>query len=171
MEFRFATEDDLPAVHALIESAYRGDASRAGWTTEADLVKGPRTDAEELLAIVRSPDAEILTAYDEGVLVASCHLERRPDAGYFGMFSVRPHGQASGLGSTVLREAERVVREDWHRPRMMMWVLEPRTELIAWYERRGYARTGDSVDFPYDESATAGPMHPGMRFIVLAKDL
>jgi ribosomal protein S18 acetylase RimI-like enzyme len=159
-------------VHALIESAYRGDSSRAGWTTEADIVKGPRTDAEELLSILRSPDAEILTAYDEaGTLVACCQMERRADAAYFGMFSVRPSGQAAGVGSAVLIEAERIAREDWQRPRMVMWVIEVRTELIAWYERRGYTRTGEAVDFPYDPDATAGPIMPGLRFIVLAKAL
>jgi GNAT superfamily N-acetyltransferase len=172
MDFRFATEADLPAVHGLVESAYRGDASRAGWTTEADLVDGPRTDLASLQAILRSPDDDFLLADDDAQrLVACCHLQRRADSVYFGMFAVDPTRQAGGIGAGVLAEAERIARDDWGRRRLEMQVIEVRTELIAWYERRGYRQTGAALPFPYDVQARIGPRIAGLRFVVLTKAL
>ena len=170
--FTFARPDDLPAVHALIESAYRGETSRAGWTTEADLVRGPRTSVDELAELVASPDNEFLLARDPaGALVACCHLQKRADSAYFGMFAVDPTRQGGGVGDAMLAEAERIVRDEWHRPQLTMWVIGVRGELIAWYERRGYKRTGEAVDFSYDADAPAGPIEPGLEFLVLAKEL
>lgn len=172
VEFSLATDADLPAVRALIESAYRGDESRAGWTTEADLVEGPRTTLDELRQILATQGNVFLLARDDDRRLAACaHLQRRGDAAYFGMFAVDPHRQAGGIGNAMLIEAERIARDDWHSARMTMQVIEVREELIRWYERRGYRRTGDALPFPYDVQAGRGPRMKELRFLVLEKGL
>ena len=168
--FRRAAEADVRAIVALVESAYRGDASRVGWTTEADLLDGQRTDAEAVTEIVCAPDSAILLAEADGELMACCQLERRPLAvAYFGMFSVQPGGQGQGVGQRVLAEAERIARDEWAATTMIMTVLAQRTELIAWYERRGYRRTGERRPFPYGDERYGIPRRPDLVFEVLAK--
>ena len=98
LTFRVAAEDDVPALVALIESAYRGDASRIGWTTEADLLEGQRTDPEGIAAVVASPGSIMLAVERDGELVACCQLEHRGEHAYFGMFAVSPELQGAGLG-------------------------------------------------------------------------
>ncbi len=173
LTFRYATGDDVAAVVALVESAYRGDDSRAGWTTEADLLDGQRTDAEAVAGIIASPAARLLLAFDpDGDLLACAQLERRgAGVAYFGMFSVRPHRQGSGVGKLVLAEAERSARDDWAARVMEMTVIAQRNDLIAWYERRGYARTQESVPFPYGDERFGLPLRDDLRFLVLRKHL
>jgi ribosomal protein S18 acetylase RimI-like enzyme len=175
--FRFAGMQDVPAVVALIESAYRGESSKAGWTTEADLIDGQRTDAAAVVTVVRAPGSVMLVAEAEadgqgGQLVGCCQLERRP-AGqvYFGMFSVRPGQQGQGLGREILAEAERVARDDWGGQTMVMSVITQRSELIAWYERRGFHRTGEKRPFPYGDIRAGIPKRSDLSFVVLAKPL
>jgi ribosomal protein S18 acetylase RimI-like enzyme len=170
--FRPATADDVEAVVALVESAYRGDSSRAGWTTEADLLDGQRTDAAAVQAIVDADDRLVLLGFDGAELRGCCELRRR-DGGtaYFGMFAVSPALQGAGIGKVVLDEAERQVRELWGATRMEMTVLTQREELIAWYERRGYTRTGAIEPFPYGDERFGLPRRPDLMFEVLAKDL
>jgi len=172
LSFRFAEAPDVPAIVSLVESAYRGDASRAGWTTEADLLDGQRTDAEAVSAVVRTRGGAVLVAEADGQLVGCCQLEQHPEAvAYFGMFSVQPGRQGEGLGREVLAEAERLAREDWGATTMVMTVLAQRLELIAWYERRGYRRTGESRPFPYGDERFGVPKRTDLRFVVLAKPL
>jgi ribosomal protein S18 acetylase RimI-like enzyme len=170
LTFRRAREADVPAIVALVESAYRGDASRAGWTTEADLLDGQRTDAAAVVAILRSPASTVLLAEVAGRLVACCQLEQLPAAEtYFGMFSVQPGGQGQGVGRQVLAEAERIARDEWSAASMVMTVLAQRAELIEWYERRGYRRTGEQRPFPYGDERFGIPRRPDLVFDVLAK--
>ncbi|WP_405009319.1 GNAT family N-acetyltransferase [Kitasatospora sp. NBC_01539] len=169
--FRTAGPADVPAVVALVESAYRGDASRAGWTTEADLLAGRRTDEAAVAAVVARPDSVVLLAEADGVLLGCCHVERRPEAGYFGMFSVRPGLQGAGLGRTLLTRAETHAREQWGLTAMEMTVIEQRADLIAWYERRGYRRSGEFEPFPYGDERFGVPLRPDLRFERLVKAL
>jgi ribosomal protein S18 acetylase RimI-like enzyme len=90
---------------------------------------------------------------------------------YFGMFAVDPTRQAGGIGAAVLSEAERIARDEWRVPRLVMQVIDVRAELIAWYERRGYRRTGEAIPFPYDVQKRAGPMVAALTFVILGKDL
>jgi GNAT superfamily N-acetyltransferase len=169
--YRLAGPDDVEAVHALIESAYRGESSRVGWTTEADLLDDTRTNATDVGAVVMSPNSELLLAIDQaGGLLACCQLERRGDTAYFGMFAVRPTLQGNGIGAAVLIEAERLAREQWQARVLEMQVIDVRTELIEWYERRGYRRTCVTYPFPHDEADDRGG-RPELRFAVLAKAL
>ncbi|WP_329741042.1 GNAT family N-acetyltransferase [Dyella sp. A6] len=169
--FRVADAADVPAIVALVESAYRGDSGRRGWTTESDLLDGQRTDAADVAATLGRPDSLILLAEQGGKLLASCHVERLPEAGYFGMFAVDPSQQGSGLGKTVLAEAERLARERWQCRAMHMTVIEQRAELIAWYERRGYRRTGQYKPFPYGDERFGIPLRDDLRFELLVKEL
>ncbi|GAA0671131.1 GNAT family N-acetyltransferase [Kitasatospora atroaurantiaca] len=169
LSFRKAVADDVPALVALVESAYRGEASRAGWTTEADLLDGQRTDANGVAEAIAGPDGVVLVAERAGELLACCQLERRGAAAYFGMFSVRPERQGGGLGRAVLAHAERVAREEWGAAELEMTVIAQREDLIAWYERRGFRRTGVYSPFPYGDERFGIPRRPDLRFEKLAK--
>jgi ribosomal protein S18 acetylase RimI-like enzyme len=171
LSFRDAGPEDIEAVVALVESAYRGDASRQGWTTEADLLDGRRTGVDDVLACLRRPRSRILLAERDGALLACAHVAEEDGAGYFGMFSVDPARQGGGIGKHVLAEAERIVRDEWSLPTMRMTVIDVRDELIAFYERRGYGRTGTFKPFPYGDPRFGLPKRDDLRFEVLEKIL
>jgi len=167
--FRYAGDVDVERVVALVESAYRGPSGERGWTTESSLLDGQRTDAQAVAELLRRPDCHVLLAERDGRLLASCHVERQGDAAYFGMFAVDPELQAAGIGKRMLAEAERMAREEWACHDMRMTVIEQRDELIAWYERRGYRRTGEYQPFPYGDERFGIPRRPDLRFAVLLK--
>jgi len=169
--FRLATPADVAAIVPLVESAYRGDVSRKGWTTEADLLDGQRTDPVGVAELITKPGSCMLLAERDGALLACANLEKRGDAGYFGMFSVRPDLQGAGIGRATLAEAERIARDDWHCGEMHMTVISVRDELIAWYERRGYKRTGIYSPFPYGDARFGLPKRDDLRFELLMKPL
>lgn len=169
--FRDARVGDVAAIVALVESAYRGDASRAGWTTEADLLDGQRIDVVGVAEIVMRRGSRVLLAEANDALLACCHLEKQGESCYFGMFSVKPTMQAGGVGKSMLAEAERLAREEWKCRTMEMTVISVRDELIAWYERRGYRRSGRYKPFPYGDERFGIPKRDDLRFELLVKDL
>lgn len=169
LRFRRATLADVSAVVALVEAGYRGEASRAGWTTEADLLDGQRTDAAEVRACIERPASLVLLAERDGALVACANVAVKDGAGYFGMFSVWPGMQGRGVGKQVLAEAERIARDELGQRRMRMTVIDQRAELIAFYERRGYRRTGEIEPFPYGDERFGLPRRDDLRFAVLEK--
>ncbi|MFD0339926.1 GNAT family N-acetyltransferase [Streptomyces sp. NPDC127117] len=171
LTFRDAADADVPALVALIESAYRGDSSRTGWTTEADILQGRRTDPDGVRKVLEGPGSRLLVVERDGELVACCQLEHRGEAAYFGMFAVRPGLQGAGLGKVIIAEAERTVRESWGVREMHMTVISVREELIAWYERRGYRRTGELSPFPYGDERFGIPQRDDLVFELLVKDL
>ena len=171
LQFRAATMADVDSVVALVESAYRGEVSRQGWTTEADFLDGRRTGSDDVTACIERADSVLLLAEQAGVLLACAHVAIEDGAGYFGMFSVRPHQQGLGIGSHVLTEAERIVRDQWGLSMMRMTVIDLRDELIAYYERRGYYRTGIHKPFPYGDARFGIPTRDDLRFEVLEKAL
>jgi ribosomal protein S18 acetylase RimI-like enzyme len=169
---RHAVVGDVPAVVALVESAYRGDVSRSGWTTEADFLDGQRIDVAGVTDIVvKSNSVVILAERADGELLACCHIEKQSDACYFGMFSVRPGLQGSGIGRRMLDEAERFARREWKSIKMEMTVISIRDELIAWYERRGYHRTAIFKPFPYGDERFGIPKRDDLRFELMEKRL
>ena len=173
LEFRTATREDVDAVVDLVESAYRGPASRRGWTTEAGLLEGQRVDRDMLLEVLGRPATEVVVAHLDGVLVGCCELERpdRPGgAVHLGMFAVDPEQQAGGLGRAVLEHGERLAAE-WGAGSVELSVIEQRSELIAWYERRCYRSTGRHEEFPYGDERFGRPVRDDLRFVVLAKRL
>ena len=167
--FRDATPADVDAIVRLVESAYRGDSSRAGWTTEADLLDGRRTGRDEVLADINRPRSRVLLAERDGALLACAHLACEDGAGYFGMFSVQPGLQGGGIGKALLAEAERIVVGEWKLAAMRMTVIDVRDELIAFYQRRGYRRTGIFKPFPYGDERFGLPRRDDLRFEVLEK--
>jgi ribosomal protein S18 acetylase RimI-like enzyme len=176
LAFRTATEADIPALIALVTSAYRGDDSRRGWTTEADILDGQRIDADMLREDLARPRSAILVAEhaaeDSARMIACAHVAVENDgAAYFGMFSVDPQAQGAGLGKIVLAEAERLAREEFGCASMRMTVIDCRDELIAFYERRGYRRTGIRKPFPYGNPRYGLPKRDDLRFEVLEKTL
>ncbi len=171
LTFRPATHADIPALVDLVTSAYRGDVSKQGWTTEADMLDGQRIDPEVLGRDIDRDRSRILLAERDGVLLACAHVAEDEGAGYFGMFSVRPHLQGGGVGKAVLAEAERVARDEWRLPAMRMTVIDIRDELIAFYGRRGYVRTGIKKPFPYGDERYGVPKRDDLRFEILEKPL
>src|SRR5262245_11705090 len=135
---RVAGVADAPALTALINSAYRGETSKLGWTTEADLVGGQRVDAEWLSEMIAAPGAVMLVHEDAGTLVGSVYLQRTGDDCYLGMLTVAPARQRAGLGRRILEASEHWAAGHWASRRMRMRVISGRDELFAWYERRGY---------------------------------
>lgn len=169
--FRAATAADVDALVALVTAAYRGEASRAGWTTEADLLDGNRIVPEVLLADIARPRSRILLAERSGEMLGCAHVADEHGDGYFGMFAVSPGLQRAGLGRAILAEAERIAREDWSLARMRMTVIDLRVELITWYQRRGYRLTGETKPFPATDPRFGLPKRNDLRFAVLEKTL
>jgi len=176
LAFRPAAPADVDAVVALVQSAYRGESSRAGWTTEADLIDGVRTDADAVAAVVADPRSVLLLAVrpaipDAGAVVACCHLRDDGGRAYFGLFAVRPGLQGGGIGRALLDEAQRRAVGAWDAGEMWMTVVSLRHELIYWYERLGFRRTGETQPFPYGDERFGLPRRPDLTFAVLAKPL
>jgi ribosomal protein S18 acetylase RimI-like enzyme len=171
MRWRKAILDDAAALEALIESAYRGDASRAGWTTEADLLGGNRTSIDMLLSTLKDDDQTVLACDDADGLLATVTVERRDGYGYIGAVSVRPTCQGQGIGRDLLAQAERVIREEWQLERARMTVIAQRPELINWYARRGYRDTSETAPFPYGDARFGAPKRDDLYFIILEKAL
>ncbi|TGE04832.1 GNAT family N-acetyltransferase [Hymenobacter fodinae] len=145
-----ATEADIAEVVALVNSAYRGDTSRQGWTTEAHLLDGQRTDAEDIRTLLQGAGGAILLARNEaGQLVGSVYMqEQQPDL-YMGMLSVSPLLQGTGLGKRLMAAVAEHARQVGCNS-LLISVISVRHELLAWYERHGFQRTGETVAFPTD---------------------
>ena len=169
---RPAVVSDVPALVALVNSAYRGDSSRAGWTTEADLLGGQRIDGERLTETIAASGSVVLMHELNGTPIACVQLERTNATDcYLGMLTVQPTTQGGGLGRRLLEAAERWTVEHWQSRTMLMTVIVQRPELIAWYQRRGYARTGEFKPFPYDDARFGLPQRDDLEFEVLRKTL
>lgn len=183
LSFRPATPSDVPILLPLIRSAYRGEFSRKGWTTEADLVADQRIDERGLLAKITEPEGAVLIVTDNDnnavaekptTPLACCEIVRskqNPAVAYFGLFAVSPERQAGGVGRRVLEFAEGYAKQEWGVARMEMCVLWMRGELIAWYERRGYVKTGERREFPYKEMVGGVALRDDLWFEVLEKGL
>ena len=171
-KIRDGTAADIPDLHRLIESAYRGESSRAGWTTEADLLDGQRTDPDDLAEIIADPTQRILTAW-RGDNFAGCVLiaDRGGGCGYFGMLSVFPPMQSLGVGRQLVTAAEAAAKALFGADRMRISVFPQRETLIAWYERLGYRLTGDTLPFPYGNPRFGLPKRDDLYFVVMERGL
>lgn len=169
---RVANPADVGALHGLVESAYRGDSARQGWTHEADLLGGQRTDPDELHGLIADPDARVIVAERDGMLVGCVKVQRMTGRrAQLGMLSVSPLVQAAGLGSDLIKTAEAYVAVRFGADKMEMLVIEQRPALIAFYERRGYRLTGERRPFPYGNPRAGLPLRDDIGFVVLEKAL
>lgn len=167
--FRAAGPKDVAAICALVNSAYRGEGSKRGWTTEADLLGGQRTDEEKLREMISEGRVEL--AEEDGVLVGCVHLKKEPSgACYLGMLTIDPARQAAGLGKKLLARSEGLASE-WGCRHLRMCVISVRAELIAYYERLGYEKTGVEEPFPEEDPRFGLPKVKGLKFVELLKVL
>jgi len=148
MKFAHANSNDIPAITSLINRSYRGESSRAGWTTEADLLSGKRIDETRLLQLLNETDSLILIARSDETILATIHAHREGDSVHFGLFAVEPTQQDRGIGKELLAYAESEAVQKWGVSSAIMEVITHRNELIAYYERRGYRNTGKITPFP-----------------------
>lgn len=161
---RQAQTEDVPVLADIIQRAYRG---QGGWTTEADLVGGARAETEELQDLLGDPDHLVLVAEREGRLVGCCYTHRHGDGAEFGLFAVDPDVQGGGIGDALLSaQVERRTREGLRT--LDLRVLEGRTELASWYERRGFRRTGELAPFA---GRADDLLVPGLRMEIMVRDL
>ena len=173
--FREATTADVPAVVDLVESAYRGQASRTGWTTEADLLDGQRTDVRGITAIVQDPASVLLLAESAGasgepvVLLGCCELRAAGESAYFGTFAVRPALQGRGTGRALLAHADAVAVSRFGARALEMTVIAQRADLIDYYLRAGFAPTGERKPFPYGDPRLGIPRRDDLEFVVLRR--
>ncbi|GAB4031212.1 GNAT family N-acetyltransferase [Spirosoma jeollabukense] len=161
-----ATDQDIPELNSLVNRAYRGESSRQGWTTEADLLSGLRTDEATLRTMLHNPNVTILTYKVTGQLLGCVYLEKKGHDLYLGMLTVSPESQTNGIGKQLLSAAEQVAVNQ-HCRVIAMTVISQRHELIAWYNRRGYQPTGETQPFP-DDPRFGVPTQP-LEFIVMEK--
>ncbi|GAO39007.1 putative acetyltransferase [Sphingomonas changbaiensis NBRC 104936] len=172
LQIRTASPPDIPALLDLVHSAYRGDRARSGWTHEADLLDGQRTDAAALTAALNDPKQQIMLALD-GTALAGCVQISDQGGGkaYLGLLSIAPERQAQGLGRVLIAAAEEEAKRAFGATVMEMTVIRQREELVAYYERRGYARTGEERPFPLDDPRFGVPKRRDLSFVVLARPL
>ncbi|MER3499388.1 MAG: GNAT family N-acetyltransferase [Chitinophagaceae bacterium] len=160
---------DIPELTRLINSAYRGEASRNGWTTEADLIEGDyRTDESALAQLIQNPNSVILKYTKENKIAGCVYLEKQNKKLYLGLLSVSPAIQNSGIGKQLLVAAEDYALAN-HCTTITMTVISAREELINWYKKFGYADTGERKPFPEHEKFGKPKKH--LQFIVLEKKL
>ncbi len=165
-----AIEKDIPALVALLNSAYRGEGSKKGWTTEADMVSGElRTDEPAMQKLMQTPDAVFLKYVNEENEIEGCvFLHKRKNKLYLGMLSVSPALQAKGIGKELMKAAE-VYAKETNSVAIFMRVISIRHELISWYEQKGYKKTGATEPFP--ENDPFGTPTQSFNFEIMEKQL
>ncbi|MDY0986530.1 GNAT family N-acetyltransferase [Flavobacterium sp. CFBP9031] len=164
-----ATIEDIPALTILINSAYRGETSKKGWTTEAHLLEGKRTDEQEMTEIFLDPKNTILKFTENDKIIGSVLLVEKVHQLYLGMLTVSPELQNSGIGKKLLAEAENHAKS-LGLSSIIMTVISVREELVAWYKRHGYVDTGKREAFPESEIHVTVSEVP-LEFIYLEKVL
>ncbi len=170
MQILQATLSDISALETLVNSAYRGESSRKGWTTEADILDGIRIDAERLREIISGENSFILKVLDEKSKIIGCvHLEQHTRKLYLGMLTVAPGLQNQGIGKLLLHAAETEARQRGCNS-IYMTVITERDTLIAWYERHGYVNTKEIKPFPMGNPRFGLPKKH-LEFVVLQKTL
>jgi len=163
-----ASTADIPALVALVNSAYRGESSKKGWTTEADLLDGQRTDPASMENELNKPGSVILKCADSsGRLLGCVYLERQNNFLYLGMLTVLPEMQGAGIGKQLLQASERYATEHGFSS-IRMTVISIRRELIDWYERQGYSDTLIRRPFPAGDPKFGIPRQE-LEFIVMEK--
>jgi len=164
-----ATPEDASRLNQLVNSAYRGDSSRQGWTTEADLLDGTRTDADALAALLQTPGTRLLKYVEHDEIIGCVELRNQDGKLYLGMLTVKPNLQGKGIGKELLKAAEQeALNQRCHT--IYMTVISERKELIAWYVRHGYHLTGETKPFAFNDPRFGQPKRK-LEFVVLEKKI
>jgi len=186
LEYRKAKPEDAPTVLPLIRAAYRnkGDEAHLGWTTEAHLLDDDRIDEQGLVDKINHPggggmfmvfEKSALQSDGDDKLVACFEMLPRGDGSdgeaYFGLFAVDPRRQGGGLGKRIMAYSEEYAVRNWGARSMELQVIGTRDDIIAWYVRRGYAKTGQRREFPYKELVNGKAFRDDLYFEVLTKEL
>lgn len=164
-----ATLEDVSALEKLINSAYRGETSKQGWTTEANLLSGKRITEDELSQIIKNKENTILKFIKNDVIIGCVLLVNKGNKLYLGMLTVSPELQNSGIGKQLLQESE-VHALALNLPKIIMTVISIRGELISWYNRHGFIDTGIREPFPLNDTDAIISKQP-LEFLVLEKIL
>jgi ribosomal protein S18 acetylase RimI-like enzyme len=145
-----ATLNNVAELTALVNTAYRGKESMKGWATEAHILDGQRIDRDMMTEYFTDAGTTILKYTNEANEIEACvYLQKQDEKLYLGMLSVLPHLQAKGIGRQLLQAAESLAKE-LNYTAISMTVISSRQQLIEWYERRGYTRTGEVLPFHAD---------------------
>ncbi len=173
--FKKISRDEYAEVVGLVNSSYRGDASQQGWTTEALYLDGQRTDLETLNEDLKDPNKTLLVLRADGQpeIIGTVLLEKVEGVEsefYLGMLTIKPSLQNQGLGKWMMDEVETFVK-NLGAQKITLGVLNPRTELMSWYERRGYKRNGNREEFPYGEEKFGVPKIKDLHFIMFEKTI
>ena len=153
----------------LVNSAYRGELAKEGWTTEAHILDGQRTDEKGIAEMLKLPESVILVAETPSKEILACvHLQHSGATSYLGMLTVNPSLQNKGVGRQLLSYAEKFTLQTWNSEGMHMTVISSRDTLIAWYQRRGYRLTGERRPFPMNDVRFGIPIAP-LQFVVMSK--
>jgi ribosomal protein S18 acetylase RimI-like enzyme len=174
MLLEHARESDYPAIIDLVNAAYRGRGAVESWNIESGIIEGTRlTDSLLREDLAAKPDVHFLIHRDpeSGAIIGTVWLEPvDKGAWYLGLFTIDPALQKQHLGRELLTAAEEFAKERGARL-MRMGVLNVREALIAWYERRGYSRTGTAEPYPYGDNRFGTPLRGDLEFVILEKQL
>jgi GNAT superfamily N-acetyltransferase len=170
VQFRRATRADVASIVSLTDAAYRGEGL-GGWTTEAHLVGVRRIDAEGVEDVLAAPERTIIVVEIDGNLAGCTELTKRGNHAVLGMLAVRPELQGRGIGGAIIREAERICRDEWGTREVRLQVLHMRNDILVWYDRLGYKPNGERAPFPYGNERVGIAKRDDLEFIVLTKVL
>ena len=162
-----ATIEDVSSLNKLINSAYRGESSKKGWTTEANILEGGRTTEKELTEIIQDKKNTILRFTENNEIIGCVLLIEKKDQLYLGMLTVSPTLQNSGIGKKLMQQAE-IFASELGVFKIVMTVITVREELIAWYKRHGYVDTGAREPFLVSDVFSQTSKEP-LEFMVLEK--
>lgn len=166
---RTAAKSDVKAITQLVNKAYRPELGAHGWTHESALVSGDRTNVGQVMEAILKKGSAILLGFKDSDIVACVHIEKDGNSCHIGMLAVQPNLQAAGIGKAMLAQAEYYASVNFGAKKIIMLVVSARTELISFYLRRGYRKTGEVMDYPW--SGAGMPKCRGLNVERLGKNL
>ncbi len=167
-QFRKATTADVEAIAKLVNNAYRPNSGVSGWTHESDIVAGDRIDIPQIIEILSKKDSVVIAGLNDETVVACVHVEKNNRSSYIGMLAVDPILQGVGAGKNMLAYAEKYARDNFNPEKFVMAVVSARHELISFYQRRGYQKTGEAMEYPLD-AGVGQPKLENLKVVMLEK--
>lgn len=166
--FRIANYLDAELITKLVNQAYRPESATPAWTHESNWVAGNRTNISQIMDVIAKSNSIILVGIKGSSIVACVHVEQEGNSSHIGMLAVHPELQGAGAGKQMLSQAEKYALEIFGAEKLIMLVVSSRSELIAFYLRRGYRQTGSIMDYPLALDVGI-PKKPNLKIEVLEK--